>query len=61
MNRENKLLSIIVICTMIMISWHHTDGDYVTNKHIVPQNVVSNIFASVVGACIVLLFDKHDI
>lgn len=30
MNRENKLLSIIVICTMIMISWHHTDCDYVT-------------------------------
>lgn len=60
MTRENKLLSLVAICILIMIYWHHTEGEYITKKHIVPQNIISNIFASVVGACIVLLYDEQS-
>lgn len=60
MTRENKLLSLVAICTLIMIYWHHTEGEYITKKNIVPQKIMSNIFSSIVGACIVLLYDEQS-
>jgi uncharacterized membrane protein YeaQ/YmgE (transglycosylase-associated protein family) len=54
-NNKSGLITVIIICVVFMIYWHHSPHEYLTIYKIVPQNVISSIFSSIIGACIVLL------
>jgi uncharacterized membrane protein len=45
-------ISVAIICVMIILYLYHMPGVYMTNAHIFPQEIMSAIAGSIMGACI---------
>jgi prolipoprotein diacylglyceryltransferase len=51
-NKQYGAISVAIICVMIILFLHHLPGKYMTSAHIFPQEIMSAIAGSIMGACI---------
>jgi hypothetical protein len=51
-NQQQCIIIVVIICVMIMLCVHHIPYIYVTPIRIFPQEILSTISGSVIGACV---------
>ena len=50
------MIGTVVVCIIFLIKLHHDEEEYVTRLEIVPQTVAAQIYGSIIGAGILMIF-----